>query len=178
MAAARADRRPGDNAMTGEESGPSAALPQRGPAVDRKGRGRRRSPPAFPVNYEVGLRWSRAPWRPSSCRTHVGGQRNQTLGREIAVVAHRLVGGVFVDELLEAGDDADVLLLEVDEQRTRAPCTCRRRSPRRSGRRHRSRRPGSSRRSPRGTSSRRCRPRSGLASSFWTIRLSFSPASI
>ena len=67
-------------------------------------------------------RWSQAPWRlswrPWRARRPEAGPGPS---RKVAVLAHRLVGGVLVDELLEAGDHADVLLLEVDEERTRAP---------------------------------------------------------
>ena len=49
----------------------------------------------------------------------VGRQRHEALLLEIAVVAHRLVGDVLVDELLQARDDANVLLLHVDVERAR-----------------------------------------------------------
>ena len=63
------------------------------------------------------------------------------LARQIAVVAHRLVGSVFGDELLSGREPRRMLLLEVDEERTGDLHRCRRRSLRRSGQRPRSRRP-------------------------------------
>ena len=103
-------------------------------------------------------------------------QRDQTLIDQVAVRAPGGVAGEGRDEFLDARDHANMLLLHIEEERTRnrivargnrfkLGCRCRRLRPFTLSE----------------FWSRKLNPKmpkaSGLASSFWTIRLSFSPAS-